>query len=287
MAKALASLVLREVPAWRLSNLGQARPSAGSPVKRRSEQVVVEAAVALTVNGRTLLRFACLPDRLDDLALGFLVDEGLIERPEQVKTLNTGDDEIRVEADIDFAKLVNFFESVTMVSGCGRAGTSGGPGTMAPVASTARFSPEACLAMMGELERASRLFKATGGVHLAALSAGDGLLDVAEDIGRHNAVDKVIGRALRQACESPGQPALGEVMLLTTGRLSSEIVTKAHRIGVPVVVSRSAPTTAAVDRARQADLCLVGFARGRRLNVYSAPWRLGIAEEDVRPGRGE
>jgi len=128
---------------------------------------------------------------------------------------------------------------------------------------------------MGELQRASPLFSSTGGVHLAALSRGDGLLDVAEDIGRHNAVDKVIGKALRGAGQSADLPNL---TLLTTGRLSSEIATKAVRVGLPVVISRSAPTSAAVELAREADLCLVGFARGRRLNVYSAPWRLGILE---------
>lgn len=285
--QALSTILVRELPAWRVGKIGQASAASASAVERRSEQVVVEATVALTVNGRTLLRFSCLPARLDDLALGFLIDEGLIERPGQVRTLEVTPDEVRVEADIDFGKLVNFFESVTMVSGCGRGGSTSGPGTVAPVASRARLSPEECLAMMGELERASQLFKVTGGVHLAALSRGDGLLDVAEDIGRHNAVDKVIGRALRLAGESPDRPSLKELMLLTTGRLSSEIAAKAVRVGLPMVVSRSAPTSAAVELAREADLCLVGFARGRRLNVYSAPWRLGISEDGARPRRGE
>ena len=119
---------------------------------------------------------------------------------------------------------------------------------------------------------------------MAAISKGDRLLDVAEDIGRHNAVDKVIGRALRNADGSAEHPGLGQLMLLTTGRLSSEIAAKAYRVGLPVVVSRSAPTSRAVEMARQAELCLVGFARGRRLNVYSAPWRLGISAPGASSG---
>ena len=261
------------VPAWRLSGLG-GKAEVQPPVRRDcSEQVVVESVVTLSVNGRTLLRFNCLPARVEDLTLGFLATEGLIDRPSQVTAVEVIEDSVNVTADVDFDRLVRFFETVSMVSGCGRAASGGGGGGVDRVRSRAQFTPDSCLEMMRQLEHASSLFGATGGVHLAALSAGDEPLAVAEDIGRHNAVDKVIGGWLRS---SNGQPPLTELMLLTTGRLSRDIVGKAVRVGIPLLVSRSAPTSAGVTLARGTDLCLVGFARGQRLNVYSSPWRLGL-----------
>lgn len=277
--EALAAILVREVRAWRLSEvLPAAAPEEAVP-ERRAEPVVVEATVTVVVNGKPLVRFQCLPARLEDLALGFLLDEGLIDAPEQVKSVVAAGSEVQVEADVEFERLVKFFDSITAVSGCGRGGSTAGAGSPATVTSKARFQPGACLAMMRVLERASTLFRRTGGVHLAALSRGGGLLEVAEDIGRHNAVDKVIGAWVRAARAAGGTPRWGELVLLTTGRLSSDIASKAARVGLPLVVSRSAPTTAAVELAREAGLCLVGFARGRRLNVYSAAWRLGISTE--------
>jgi len=277
MSKPTPLPIVVEVATWRLAGLGvEAGEDAERPV-RRTERVVREATVALSVNGRTLLRFACLPNRLAELAVGFLASEGLIDTPDQVKAVEVAGDDIRVSADVPFDRFVQFFESVSMVSGCGRAGSSAGADQVPRVTSKTSFSPEVCLSMMRELERGSELFKATGAVHLAALSAGDGLLDVAEDIGRHNAVDKVIGKALRG---ESGAAGLGDLMLLSTGRLSAEIASKAVRVRLPMVISRSAPTSAAVELARNADLCLVGFARAHRLNVYSAGWRLGLGDRD-------
>ena len=269
------------VPAWRWS---LAASSQRRGLQSLCEHVVAEAVVGLMVNGRTLLRFSCLPDRLDDLAVGFLRSEGLIDRAAQVTSVSVGPDDVRVEAEVPFDRFLRFFETVALLSGCGRGG--GTTADVPRVTSAARFSPEACLAMMQHLQQASPLFDQTGGVHLAALAAGRQLadcevadckvIDVAEDVGRHNAVDKVIGRRVRVA--APAECSFADVMLLTTGRLSREIVSKACRVGLPVVVSRSAPTSVAVELARGADLTLVGFVRGRRLNVYAAPWRLGLME---------
>ena len=281
--EALATILVREVSAWRLSQAAPAASPAGATAERRSEPVVVEETVALTVNGKPLVRLQCLPTRLEDLALGFLLDEGLVESPQQVKSVTLAENEVRVEAEVEFERLVEFFDSLAAVSGCGRAGSTAGAGLPAAVSSVTRFPPGACLAMMRALERASTLFRRTGGVHLAALSRGDGLLEVAEDIGRHNAVDKVIGGWARAARAAGDPPRWGELMLLTTGRLSSDIASKAARMGLPLVVSRSAPTTAAVELSREAGLCLVGFARGRRLNVYSAAWRLGLSTPEAEP----
>ena len=125
---------------------------------------------------------------------------------------------------------------------------------------------------MKDLERASALFRETGGVHAAALTDGRSLVAFAEDIGRHNAVDKVIGRCLRA-----GVP-LGSLAALSTGRVSANVLAKAARVGVPVVASHGAVTSRAIDLALAAGVTVVGFARGQRMNVYTSPWRLGLPD---------
>jgi len=242
-----------------------------------SDTVIVERAVELVLNGRVLVRVQCLPHALKDLALGFLCTEGLIAGPEAITECNVAPDGGRVEirADVDPDRLVLFRERVATSSGCG-SGASAAVQALTPVASDARFSPEDLLARMKDLLQASVLFRETGGVHAASLTDSQTLLVFAEDIGRHNAVDKAVGGALRQRAD------LGSVALLTTGRASSDIVAKAVRAGLPAVVSRGAVTSQAIELARSADAAVVGFARGRRLNVYTAAWRFGL----MNPARG-
>ena len=142
-----------------------------------------------------------------------------------------------------------------------------------------RLSAAGLSALMREALRASEVHRRTGGVHMAALADASGLLLLREDIGRHNAVDKVIGAHL-----AAGGSFAGKV-LLASGRLSSELLAKALRCGVPVLISRSAPTDRSIALARRSGLTLIGFARGQRLNVYSAPERVRH-EAEVRETEG-
>ena len=116
---------------------------------------------------------------------------------------------------------------------------------------------------MAKFSRSSDLFYATGGVHVCAICDNDGIIYFEEDIGRHNALDKVLGRALTEDMN------LGDKMILTSGRISSEMLTKAVKMGITVVVSRSAPTSSAVHMARELNVILIGFAREKKMNIYS------------------
>jgi FdhD protein len=122
--------------------------------------------------------------------------------------------------------------------------------------------------LMHELARLSELHRRTGGVHSAALADEGGIRLFREDIGRHNAVDKVIGARLAEGGD------FRRCLLLSSGRVSSEVLAKAARCGAPVLVSRTAPTDRSVSEARRLNLTLVGFARGERMNLYSAPERI-------------
>jgi len=258
---------VREVPVCRTGVVG-ARPA--GPTR---DLVVEERLVELVLGGRTLAHLVCTPTALEDLALGFLVSEGLIAGPAAVFAMAVSADASKVEAraDVDPDVLARFLERRAVATGCG-GGVTGAADVLPRVESDARFRPEDLSERVAEFQRASVLFRETGGVHAAAVTDGHTLAALAEDIGRHNAVDRVIGRCLRQGLE-PARHAL-----LTTGRTSGDIVAKAARVGFPVVVGRGAVTSRAIDLARGAGLTLVGFARGKRMNVYTAAWRLGLAE---------
>jgi FdhD protein len=246
------------------------------------DPVVVERAVEIILAGRVLVRVQCLPERLEDLALGFLRTEGLIESAADLAECRVapGGARVEVRADVDPDRLVLFRERVATSSGCG-SGASAAATALPRLASEARFDPEEVLARMKDLAQASALFRETGGVHAAALTDGPALRAFAEDIGRHNAVDKAVGAAMREGLD------LARLALLTTGRASADIVAKAVRAGLPAVVSRGAATSAAIDLGRSAGAAVAAFARAGRMNVYTAPWRFGLADAPDRDSPGE
>jgi len=258
---------IREVPVWRVGP-GGARHT-----------VVTESLVELALGPRILMRASVLPKSLDDFAVGFLAGEGLIDGAAAVHEILVAPDSSRVEvrADVDPDRIALFRERLATSSGCG-GGVSAAADALPRVESDTRFEPADVSDRMRELTEAGHLFRKTGGVHAAAVTDGQMLLAVAEDIGRHNAVDKVIGRCLRQGVD------LARTAVLSTGRASADILAKAARTGIPVVVSRGAVTSRAVDLAAASGITLVGFARTGRMNVYAAPWRLGLAprEGDTR-----
>ena len=244
----------------------------GDPCSSLQEHpVVVEQVVDLVLNGRVLIRASCLPASLEDLAVGFLASEGLIEGAGAVSEVRVAAEgkTVEVRADVDPDRLVLFGERRATSSCCG-GGVSGAADGIRPVESQARFRPEDLADRMRDLLDGSALFRDTGGVHAAAVTDGRTLDAFAEDIGRHNAVDKAIGQCLRRGT-APGDRAL-----LVTGRTSADLAAKAARVGLPVIVGRGAVTSRAIEVAAAAAVALVGFARAGRMNVYTAAWRLGL-----------
>ncbi len=238
------------------------------------DRVVREETVVLVVGGRRLLRVQCLPEAVEDLAIGLLATSGLLEPGAPVPDVAYDAAAHRVTAALDVPEeqIAALEASMTLGSGCGAA-----------LSPTGQFDPFDCSRKLdtafavetGVIQRAmtafvarSELFRQTGGVHSAAICHGEQVVAFADDIGRHNAFDKVIGACRRQGID------LIDKLALVTGRLSRELVAKAVPVSLPVLVSRGAPTDAGIDLARLANLTLIGFARARRLNVYTAPWRL-------------
>lgn len=237
--------------------------------------VPVEEAIALHINGRPLVRLMCTPVLLEELALGFLFNEGLIEGSgdvEEVKVLELRNGsrwlDIWLYHEIEPPRL----RAIT--SGCSGGTTFESTGSA--VESDLRVTPRQVTHLTQELSRSTVLYNKAGGLHVAALAdapnGGERLTCVAEDIGRHNAVDKIAGFCLRQGL------SMQDRILLTSGRISSEMVHKAARMQVPIIISRTSPTSLSIQLAQELRITLIGYTQRRRFRVYAGAERVVVPE---------
>jgi FdhD protein len=228
--------------------------------------VAEEKRLRIVVNGAELLSLYCTPLMVRELVVGLLMSEGIVEGlcTERMSILY-GDEEITVEAHAE-GEVDTSGASVT--SGCVGGLTFRKKHTTSAKKDRFSIRVEQVKSLFARFQKRSDLYNSTGCIHSAALSDGDDLICFAEDIGRHNAVDKVIGHTILE-----GMGFKGTVML-ASGRLSSEIVSKCSRWGIPVVVSRTAPTALSLRIAEESGVTVVGFARGERMNIYTHPERI-------------
>ncbi len=226
---------------------------------RCDRPVVREAVVTLLVNGRSLGSMMVTPDRLEDFALGFLWLEGFITEARDVMEVGVEGDEVRVTA--HNATLPVDFQVRTTGLHEGDALRASTPGAALTV--EAGVTPEQVFDFVRALNANAGQYRQSGGVHTTALICADGTLVVAEDVGRHNTVDKLVGECLRR-----GLPMAGGT-LVASGRLTVEFVHKAARMGVPVLISRTSPTDLALAAATALGLTLIGYARGGAFNLYT------------------
>jgi FdhD protein len=229
-----------------------------------TDVVVREISMELFVNKRRLLSFSALPEYLEELALGFLFSEAIIHDESEILQIDclNSDYQIHVSANIPQQRFNHFLQNREKTSGCS-AGFSTFLSGKREKFTELTVEREVILNAMSELQQKSDLFRETGGVHSAALLSEGRLKCIMNDIGRHNAIDKVAGFFLKQ------QKTLSECALLTTGRVSSEIVKKAVRLGIQLLISHAAPTSEAIRLAWEHKLYLIGFARTRRFNLYT------------------
>lgn len=245
----------------------------GDNCEKIDDEVTVEKPFTIYVNGEEFITLLCSGNGEEHLMVGFLASEGLIKKVEDIKSLNiehkTGRGYIELSEGILMKKKVH--GKRTLTSGCGK-GTIFydvlDSLTAKPLESAFKIDSDKILELSREFNDASVEFKATGGVHACALCDESEMLLFHEDIGRHNALDKVIGNALLNKIEIKGK------WLLTSGRISSEILIKAAKQGIPMIVSRSAPTKLAVELAEQMNVTVAGFVRGRRMNIYTVVDRI-------------
>lgn len=231
--------------------------------------VIEEGSICIFVNGEELASFLCTPRDLDELATGFLRSEGFIEGLEDVESLTLSRNGTCVDVLIkrSFEKPARRF----LTSGCGGGVTFDDlRGRLDPVPAGSPIAPDQVAGLMAQLNAASELYREVRGVHTSALSDGRRLVVVAQDVGRHNTIDRLWGRAMKAGIAAEGH------VLLSSGRLSSEMVAKAAKMRLPVVISRTSPTGLSVGLAEAWGITLIGYARGDRFRVYAHPERIRL-----------
>ena len=249
--------ITADVPCDRYSDEGWLRTTVNVPD---------ESELTISVNGQEIVTILCTATKLNCLVIGFLYNEGVISSLRDVASMRVCDEESLAEVrlnNVDF-KLPALRK---LSSGCGSGVTF--LSEAKKVVSDLVVTPPEVLSLMKQLQDKMELYKLSGGIHTSALADNKNLVVVTEDIGRHNTLDKIQGECLLRGISARDR------ILLTTGRVSSEMILKAAKMQVPVVVSRTSPTGRSVSIARELDIALVGYARANRLTVYSHPERFG------------
>lgn len=245
----------------------------GTEIQSVLDEVASEVPLRLILNNRPFVTLLCTPTELKELAVGFLLSEGILRNRSSIKRLEVSRSESAVLIELDNMPddWERMFEKKTISSGCGRGITF----TNYRTDLDRRIEIEDSFISIDDIKKLLRAFRNistlyldTGGVHSAAISDGKEILFFSEDVGRHNAVDKLIGKAFLQDI------AIENKILLTSGRVTSEIMTKAGRNRFPILISRAAPSCMAVNYAEDMGITLIGFARGDRMNIYTWPNRI-------------
>lgn len=250
----------------------------GGETEERDDTVAMEAPLAIQLQSKQIAVVMRTPGHDEELAVGFLVSEGVLTEAAQITSVHhcsdrDEDDTIRVlvadSVAIDFERLKRNVYAASSCGVCGKASLDAAMSCAPPLAKGAGF--DATILVQGPtlLRTTQSLFDKTGGVHGAALADAQGrLLAAREDVGRHNAVDKLIGWATLNKHD------LSRTFLAVSGRVSFEIVQKALAARIPAIVAVSAPTSLAVELAQRANILVAAFVRDGRMNVYAGAERL-------------
>jgi FdhD protein len=236
--------------------------------------VIIEKSVSLTVNGELWLSLLCTPINLDALAIGFLFNEGIITDLSSVASVRVcplGDN-----IDIWLTHSVDKPRHWTRTSGCsgGVTGVASPKGGRLSFTNGGMLTPIQIDQMLAEFYQVQMLYKHTGGVHTSALSDGKQIILVAEDIGRHNTLDKLAGHCLLQQLTPMRR------IILTTGRISSEMLQKAARLKAPIVISRTSASSRSIEMSESLGITLIGYARREHFIVYTHPERIVVQPDE-------
>jgi len=239
------------------------------------DQIVEESSLSIFLNDQKIVTLMSTPADQKFLALGFLFSEGLITQRSDVRKIlfNSRKNEVKVLTEERRRIPKSRSRLGTLTSGCGKGKSLQDLKEVDPLSDVLinlEFSVTChqIEKLVREFEKRSSVFRSTGGTHSAALADKKKLLVFKEDIGRHNAMDKVLGESLFN-----GIPLQDKIMI-SSGRISSDILSKVWRAKISLIVSRSAPTSLAIELAQKLGITIVGFARGKRMNVYTYPARV-------------
>ncbi|MFF0829764.1 formate dehydrogenase accessory sulfurtransferase FdhD [Brevibacillus sp. NPDC003359] len=238
------------------------------------DEIVTEYPLTIFLNDEEFATIVCTPADLEEMVIGFLAAEGVIKSYSEIKQLTINEAQGFAYVDLHKETILSqsFYSKRRITSCCGKSRQSfyffSDARTAKSVESTAIVTPAQCMRLMKELQASSEIHRQTGGVHNAALCTPDEVLLQFSDIGRHNALDKIYGKCLRENISTTDK------ILVFSGRISSEVLLKAAKIGAGIILSKSAPTDLALQLADELKLTAVGFIRNDKMNVYTQAERI-------------
>lgn len=237
------------------------------------EEVAEEFALTIMVNGTEFATIVSSPFEIEELVIGFLASEGIIRVYDEINNISIdeklGFAYVEIKKSIDQLQLDHSKRLIG--SCCGKSRQfyfKNDARTARTVMSTTTISAERCLSLMEELHKRSEHFLTTGGVHNAALADSNQILSLHTDIGRHNALDKLYGHMLKNKMTTRNK------IIVFSGRISSEVLLKVSKMGIGILISKSAPTNLALELAEELGITAVGFVRGDKMNIYTHPNRV-------------
>ncbi|MEM3731111.1 MAG: formate dehydrogenase accessory sulfurtransferase FdhD [Candidatus Bathyarchaeia archaeon] len=264
-----------------MSNLAKVKITKINVADKKAEAladyVAQEKPLHIFIHRKQYATIFCSPKQLKELVIGYLFSEGVIKDVNEIEkiTVEKGNVcHVKFNPKVNFESRIKLAEhfSRIILSACG-----GGPFAsqalkkIKKIESNLKVDAETIHNCVNNLNYIAKTFRKTGGVHAAAIHKPNGkILAFAEDVGRHNAVDKVIGKCLLKRVD------FSQCFLVSTGRLTSDVVSKAARAGIPIVASLTATLDSSIGIAKKANMTLIGFVRGRRMNVYTAPERIKL-----------
>ena len=240
--------------------------------EQSERKVVTEYPLRLRVNDRDLATLVCSPHQLNFLLAGFFRLQGFINSLDDILSMGVCDDyglaELRIRTELP-ERL-----QPTLTSGCGTGIAYNLPQNLLDFSlkRSRSYQSDSLFRLMKDLQGLTEQYRSHGGIHSAAIGDDESLLLHAEDIGRHNTLDRLAGEALFKNIE------LQDKMLVTSGRVSTEMVAKAARIGIGLIASRTSPTDKAIELCEQAGITMVGYLRGRNMEIYSHPQQLQLSD---------
>lgn len=231
-----------------------------------SAELPEEALCRVVINGKNYLSTLCTPNELKPMIVGSLWLDCIIDSVDEIQTIHVDEDEYVVY--IELANPPKEKKERIITSGFGVGSIAAEATDPQPVLKDLSLACSDLHALMKELVEMGSLYRRSGGTHTTALYRGNSFIVCAEDIGRHNTFDKAVGKLILQGVDTAG------AAVLTTGRISSEMVLKCGRMGAPLIASLSAATSGAAETAERLGICTVGYVKSTSLNIYSAPHRL-------------
>lgn len=242
------------------------------------ESIAKEFPLTVIVNGEEFATMVCTPTSMRELIIGFLASEGIIRTYSDIYSIHI--DEERGFAYVELNRSLENYEhdhSKRFIgSCCGKSRQfyfKSDVQTAKTIVSKLTVKASQCTALMKKLQAQSKHFQETGGVHNAALCSAEDIIIATTDIGRHNALDKVYGHVLEN------KVPLSDKIIVFSGRISSEVLLKVSKMGVGIVISKSAPTDLALNLATDLGITAIGFARRNKMNIYTHPYRVLETEQ--------